>query len=441
MEKQSLDLNVNVNPNVNVKSNANVRTFWIMVVGQFISLFGNSLLRYSLSLYILDITGSAAIYSILMALTVVPQIFVIPYGGALADRASKKLIMIALDVISGCMLLAYGLFMMHYNASVIGIGVFICVMAIIQNIYDPTVRATVPTIVKPENLSKANSITQLISTISVLLGPIAAGFVYGLYGIRFVLILDGVSFLIAALIEMFLVIPHQKRAWSGNPFVVFSKELAETFRYVNREQKVLLYIAYISAGLNFLIMPLYIIGIPYLEKEVFHVTNEMYGISETCIGAGVVIGALIVGIWGKAFSMEKFHYLFVVLAIVILGMGCTTLTSVMRQDGISYLAYFMLTITGFFFTVCITISSIVVITFIQKASPKEHIGKIMSLINAFSTIFLPLGQVLLGWLYEVIGNYYIFLYAGVALITLLESRLIKKIIKGAKVGSEMSLTT
>ncbi|MNB88178.1 2-acyl-glycerophospho-ethanolamine acyltransferase [compost metagenome] len=220
MEKQNLKLNVNVNPNANVNSNANVRTFWIMVVGQFISLFGNSLLRYSLSLYILDITGSAAIYSILMALTVVPQIFVIPYGGALADRASKKLIMIALDVISGCMLLAYGLFMMHYNASVIGIGVFICVMAIIQNIYDPTVRATIPTIVKPENLSKANSITQLISTISVLLGPIAAGFVYGLYRIRFVLILDGVSFLIAALIEMFLVIPYQKRVWSGNPFVL-----------------------------------------------------------------------------------------------------------------------------------------------------------------------------------------------------------------------------
>ncbi|MNB88179.1 hypothetical protein D3C81_1221610 [compost metagenome] len=214
----------------------------------------------------------------------------------------------------------------------------------------------------------------------------------------------------------------------------------ETFRYVNREQKVLLYIAYISAGLNFLIMPLYIIGIPFLEKEVFHVTNEMYDISETCVGAGVIIGALIVGIWGKAFSMEKFHYLFVVLAIVILGMGCTTLTSVMKQDGVSYLAYFMLTITGFFFTVYITISSIVVITFIQKASPKAHIGKIVSLINAFSTIFLPVGQVLLGWLYEVIGNY-IFLYAGVALITLLESRLIKKIIKGAKVRACMQTMT
>ncbi|KGE17102.1 MFS transporter [Paenibacillus wynnii] len=420
------------------KQNVNVKTFWIMVVGQFISLFGNSLLRYSLSLYILDITGSATIYSILMALTVVPQIFIAPYGGALADRASKKLIMIALDVIAGCMLLAYGFFMMHYDVSVIGVGIFICVMAIIQNIYDPTVRATVPIIVEPENLARANSITQVISTVSLLLGPLAAGFVYGLYGIRFVLLLDGVSFLAAALIEMFLVIPYQKREWTGNPLVVFSKELVETFRYVNREQKILLYIAYISAGLNFLIMPLYLIGIPFLEKEVFHVTNAMYGISEACIGAGVIIGALIVGIWGKALSIEKFHYLFVILAVVIFGMGCSTLTFVIQKDGVSYLAYFMLTITGFFFTAFSTISSIVAITFIQKASPKTQIGKIMSLINAFSTMFLPFGQVLLGWLYEVIGNNYIYLYVGVALITLVESRIIRKIIKEAKVNSNTS---
>ena len=185
-----------------------VKSFWGIVVGQFISLFGNSVLRYSLSLYILDITGSVSIYSLIMALTVIPQIVIAPYGGALADRVSKKKIMIILDVVTGIIVLGYGLFMMNCDISMLGLGSFICGMAVIQNIYDPVVRASLPAIVSENELASANSITQMISTAASILGPVAAGGVYGFYGIQIVLIIDGISFLISAVIELFLVIPY-----------------------------------------------------------------------------------------------------------------------------------------------------------------------------------------------------------------------------------------
>ena len=406
-----------------------VKSFWGIVVGQFISLFGNSVLRYSLSLYILDITGSVSIYSLIMALTVIPQIVIAPYGGALADRVSKKKIMIILDVVTGIIVLGYGLFMMNCDISMLGLGSFICGMAVIQNIYDPVDRASLPAIVSENELASANSITQMISTAASILGPVAAGGVYGFYGIQIVLIIDGISFLISAVIELFLVIPYQKKKWEGNPLVLFSKELGQTFCYVKRKKKILLYIAYISAGLNFLIMPLYIIGVPYLEKEIFHVTNQMYGISEACIGFGVIVGAVIVAIWGKFFSIEKFHYLFIGLAIVILGMGASIFPIFFVESGNNFVSFFLLTITGFLFTLCITVSSIICTTFIQKASPESMMGKIMSLVNAFGTIFLPLGQVLFGWIYEWMGEKSFYLYAGVGGLTIIGSRIIKKIVK------------
>ena len=405
-----------------------VTSFWGVVVGQFISLFGNSLLRYSLSLYILDITGSASIYSLIMALTVIPQIVIAPYGGALADRTSKKKIMIILDLCAGIVVLGYGIFMMNYDISVLGIGVFICGMAVIQNIYDPVVRASLPAIVSEDRLVSANSITQMISTVSSVLGPVAAGVVYGLYGIQVVLIIDGISFLISAGIEFFLVIPYQKKEWEGNPLLIFSKELVQTFLYVKREKRILLYIAYISAGLNFLIMPLYIIGVPYLEKEIFHVTNQMYGISEACIGIGVIVGALIVGIWGKYFSIEKIHYLLIGLAIVIFGMGASIFPVIFMESEINFISFFLLTVTGFLFTVCITISSIICTAFIQKESPEAMMGKIISLVNAFGTIFLPLGQVFFGIIYGWLKEKSFWLYAMVGLFTIAESYIIKKII-------------
>lgn len=403
-----------------------------MVIGQFISLFGNSLLRYSLSLYILDITGSVSIYSLIMALTVVPQIVIAPYGGALADRASKKKIMIILDSCAGMILLGYAALIMSYDISVLGIGGLICGMAVIQNIYDPAVRASLPAIVSENGLVGANSITQMVSTISSILGPVAAGIVYGMYGIQIVLIIDGISFVISAGIELFLVIPFQKKKWEGNPLILFSKELVQTFCYVNKEKKILLYIAYISAGLNFLIMPLYIIGVPYLEKEIFNVTNQMYGISEACIGIGVVVGAVIAGMWGTKFSIEKFHYLFIVLAIVILGMGAAIIPAFFVEKGVNFVSFCLLTTTGFCFTICITISSIICMTFIQKASPESMMGKIVSLVNAFGTIFLPLGQVFFGGIYEWLGEKSLVVYVVVGVLTIIESKIIKKVVDEAE---------
>ena len=53
----------------------------------------------------------------------------------------------------------------------------------------------------------------------------------------------------------------------------------------------------------------------------------------------------------------------------------------------------------------------------------------MSLVNAFGTIFLPLGQVLFGWIYEWMGEKSFYLYAGVGGLTIIGSRIIKKIVK------------
>lgn len=83
------------------------KNFTIMVVGQFISLFGNSLQRFALSLLILDMTGSAAIFSFIIALTFLPQIFIAPFGGAIADRINKQKIMVFLDSFSGLFLLFF----------------------------------------------------------------------------------------------------------------------------------------------------------------------------------------------------------------------------------------------------------------------------------------------------------------------------------------------
>ena len=73
------------------------RDFTLMILGQIISLFGNAILRFALSLYVLDTTGSAAAFGGILAVSMVPTILCSPLGGVLADRVPRQRIMWGLD--------------------------------------------------------------------------------------------------------------------------------------------------------------------------------------------------------------------------------------------------------------------------------------------------------------------------------------------------------
>ncbi len=71
-----------------MKTNKN---FKLILLGQIISLFGNTIQRFALSLYILDITGNPAIYANILALSIIPYIILAPIAGNIADNYNKNI--------------------------------------------------------------------------------------------------------------------------------------------------------------------------------------------------------------------------------------------------------------------------------------------------------------------------------------------------------------
>lgn len=63
------------------------RNFSFLILGQVSSLLGNLTLKFALSMYILEQTGSASLFAGLLAASMVPTILLSPFGGVLADRA------------------------------------------------------------------------------------------------------------------------------------------------------------------------------------------------------------------------------------------------------------------------------------------------------------------------------------------------------------------
>ncbi len=86
------------------------RNFTLLVLGQAGSLFGNYILRLALSMYVLEVTGSAAVFAAILSAAAVPMILLSPLGGILADRADRRNVMVALDALTGCAVLCAAFF-------------------------------------------------------------------------------------------------------------------------------------------------------------------------------------------------------------------------------------------------------------------------------------------------------------------------------------------
>lgn len=415
------------------------RSFTIMAVGQFISLFGNSLQRFALSLLILDLTGSAAVFSGIVALTFLPQILLAPFGGAIADRISKQKIMVFLDAFSGLFLLLFTLFFLgNGSPSVPAVAVLMLVMAVIQSIYDPSVRASIPAVTAPENLSSANGIVTVISSLTALLGPIAAGFLYGLRGIEIVFVINIVSFLLSAVLELFLYIPHTAGDLTGHVLRTFLGDIRHTFSYLTHEKPLILQMILVSCSLNLFMTPLYTVGLPFVEKIVFGVSDQLYGISEGFIGAGMIVGALLTGLISQVFPFRKLHCYFWIITALVAGMSVICLPIVMGTGEVSYLSYGLLTAIGFIFALALAVVNILCMTFMQREIPQDYMGKSMALITALSTALMPVGQVIFGGLYDVFADRVYILHGLVAVLCLVATLVTRRLMHKAIVSGKLT---
>ena len=64
------------------------KDFTLVVIGQIISLFGNAAIRFALPLYLLNLTGSSALYGTVTACEFIPAVLLSPVGGIVSDSGS-----------------------------------------------------------------------------------------------------------------------------------------------------------------------------------------------------------------------------------------------------------------------------------------------------------------------------------------------------------------
>ncbi len=408
------------------------KNFNILVLGQVISLFGSSIQRFALSLYLLDLTGSAGIFSAILALSMVPVVLISPIAGMLADRGNKKRLMIGLDSLSALLLLVYVWIVFNGQDHVLVIATVMVLLSTISTIYQPVVNTCVPLIVSRDHLVRANAIIQQVASLSQFLGPILAGLLYGFFGITGVVIINLVSFLFSALVELFLEIPHQRREGQQSFKAAFMTDMKESYHYLRHENLIVCRMLLFSGFYNLFLVPVFSVATPYLIKVTFALSSEVYGWAEGMIALGMIVGGFIITYRPNHFHIKRVYQLLYLTSV-----------SMMLMGGVVYLFHFgfidaatsvvLFTVCGMIIMGVLGIANVLSAAYLYQAVDGAILGKILAFGSAFATLCIPLGQILFGGLLEVLSQklYLLILMAAffVFLVTLLvrwNVRLIKE---------------
>ena len=159
------------------------KNFTLLVLGQASSLFGNYILRLALSMYVLEVTGSAAVFAGILSIATIPTILLSPIGGILADRADRRNIMVALDTLTGIFVLCAAVFLSGDNAVVV-ISVLLVILSVLGAFETPTVQACIPQMLAGDNIIKGNAVVNQVASISYLIAPLLGGILYSAVGLK-----------------------------------------------------------------------------------------------------------------------------------------------------------------------------------------------------------------------------------------------------------------
>ena len=373
------------------------RNFTLMVIGQVISLLGNSVLRFTLSVFVLDLTGSAAAFAGISAISIIPTLLLSPIGGVLADRASRKGIMAVLDFVTAGLLIAFA-FISGNSPSIVAIAVVLVLLSVIQSFYQPAVQSSIPALVDSAQLMTANGIVSQVYAVSGLIGPIVGGFLYGIFGVFPILYVGAVSFFLSAVMECFLHIPYEKRALIGSPVKTIKDDFKESIHFLVKEQRGLLKMLFILAGINVFISSMVVIGLPYLIKIYLGLSSQHYGIAEGAMGIGSIIGGLLAGLAAKKLRYKQAYIYFIICGGATIFMGLAVIT-----DSAPYISFIIILISMAVMMCFNTLFSIAGQTVIQKLTPPTMLGKVMSVVMVVSMCALPIGQAVYGILFDWAG--------------------------------------
>lgn len=368
-----------------------------MLQGVFVSEVVSVIFRIGSVIWLKEVTDSPEIVGLFIMALSLPLVFFTPVGGAVADRFSRRRVIICCNLAHAALaLIAFVAMSVSQDMAFSITLLFVAAVGIgsIGAISMPSVLATIPDIVPKISLERANGWLMGAIQLSMLAGRLSAGALLLVLGAPVLILIKGLGHLCSATAESFITVPYRepKQAQGMRDVILsFGSDTLGGFSYL-LEKRGLVRLYLMIALLDFLIAPCWVL-LPFFIEETLKLTLEWYGFFLSAIAFGTIVGNIIPAkIYIKAAHRGRIFFSAVLCASVsLLSLGVASH---------AIFAVFALVSFG----VCLGFVNILALSTIQRCSPSHVHGRVLGLFGMFRTASMSFSMGLSGVVAGLLAN-------------------------------------
>lgn len=397
------------------------RNLALLWVAQFVSGTGNSMFSVAIGFLVMYqllgeglTTDTSVQVGLTRAVDALPFLLFGAYAGVLVDRYSRRRLMAGSDLLRALILAAVPI--LYFSGVLVWWMLPVCAFAVysFSTVFNPARDAIIPDLAEGADLIRVNSFFQTSTQLAFIVGAAAAAGLLSLMdsvlgldphspeGPVWLLTLNACTFLVSFVCILAIRPPLSARVDAATAARRKSswRELIESYTAAWKDAR-LRALLFLTSVDNFFIMGPAIVGGLYLVTQELGLGAAEYGIYEACLGAGWLVGTLLIARFGAGIRTGR---------LVLAGM---------LLDGLTYIPFFWISSYGtFLFAIFVHGLSIPLITvgrttMIQRHYPRERLGRIFALVAITVQGFTALSLFAAGVALRELNAKELYLIAGV----------------------------
>lgn len=373
-------------PSTDTRSRRNFRSFMVIWAAQLVARVGNGLTAFGLGVYVYQQSGLSTAVSLVTLAAFLPSLLLSPFGGVLADRYDRRLLMIFGDTFSALGLLAMIVAFHTDFASVPVICACVALSSVFSSVMDPAYRATVTDLLTPEQYARAGGLVQLASASQYLISPAIAGLLMASSGITTVLTIDIATMVLT--VACMLLVWRTVKTPPRRTTTGFWADFRQGISFLRQHSGITVLMALITV-VTFCMGFLQTLLTPML----LDLTDEStLGAVRSVAAVGMIVASLIIGV----FNMKGAHLTYITCFLAAGGVLIFLLGTTTSILAIGVLAF------AFFMTLPPLNTSVEVIA--RSSIPNETQGKVWGLMGLISQLGYVVAYAVSGVLADSVFN-------------------------------------
>lgn len=277
-----------------LKRRSGLSTFGLIWIGQLVSLIGSGLTQFGLGVWVFQETGSVTSFTLILFFATLPGGVTLVVSGVLGDRLDRRRLMLASDAVAALATIAAVVLIRMDALAVWQIYIIVTVQSMAAAFQWPVYLAVIPVLVPKRHLGRASGMIQFARAASGVAAPLLAATLLTLIGLDGVILLDLVTFVFAVGTLMFVRIPDVRKTAVSSTQTSFMSELMFGLNYIRQRRGLLSLLIYFSVVNIALAMSEVLITPMILSFK----TEQTLGVVLAIGSAGMVVGSMVMSIWG-----------------------------------------------------------------------------------------------------------------------------------------------